>query len=291
MDITHPMLGVEGRTSTSANHLCNIAKEYYQNLEKMLTNQSLVTKTVSVVGQGNPNILINGITNLSPMKTALKEIAQCKALCAYFREGIKIKSALENKAKNYTSERPIFNEPFPEREPYLTEEDIINTWPLEKRMRYYALEAKAATIGQYIHVGQPFAEQRATFHKALVGESTIKERENYVLIYESKPTLTLEEVEKTFFDLQNIHREAEAELNSLKQEIKDALNADKLQKDNAFAVAYQQYMSAREEYNNTLQALEIADSVKRTELSDAIHKLKIIVPENLKDMIKKLENL
>ena len=291
MNITHPMLGVEGRTSTSANHLADLAKEYYQHLEQMLTNQSLVTKTVSVVGQGSPNILINGITDLSPMQKALKEIAQCKALCAYFREAVKIKEALEDKAKVYTSERPIFNEPFPEREPYLTEEDIINTWPLEKRMRYYAIEAKAATIGQYIHVGKPFAEQRAAFHKALVGQSTIKERDNYVLIYESKPTLTLEEVESTFFTLQNIHREAEAELNSLKQEIKDALNADKLQKDNAFAVAYQQYMSAREEYNNTLQALEIADSVKRTELSDAVHKLKIVVPENLKDMIKKLENL
>ena len=291
MNITHPMLGVEGRTSTSANHLCNIAKEYYQNLEKMLTNQSLVTKTVSIVGQGSPNILINGITDLSPMQKALKEIAQCKALIAYFREGIKAKENLEKQVKDYASEKPQFTEPFPEREPYLTEEDIMATWPLEKRVRYYALEAKAATYGQYIHPNQAFAEQRATFHKALVGESTIKERENYVLIYESKPTLSLDEVEKTFFDLQNIHRETEAELNSLKQEIKDALKADKLQKDNAFAVAYQQYMSAREEYNNALQALEIADSVKRTELFDIVHKLKIIIPENLKDMIKKLENL
>ena len=225
------------------------------------------------------------------MQKALKEIAQCKALIAYFREGIKAKEKLEKQVKDYGSEKPQFIESFPEREAYLTEEDIMATWPLEKRVRYYALEAKAATYGQYIHPNQAFAEQRAVFHKALVGESTIKERENYVLIYESKPTLTLEEVESTFFTLQNIHREAEAELNSLKQEIKDALNADKLQKDNVYAVAYQQYMSAREEYNNTLQALEIADSVKRTELSDAVHKLKILIPENLKDMIKKLENL
>ena len=291
MNITHPMLGVEGRTSTSANHLCNLAKEHYQHLEKMLTNQSLVTKTVSIVGQGTPNILINGITDLSPMQKALKEIAQCKALIAYFREGIKAKDELEKQVKDYSSEIPPFTESFPEREAYLTEEDIMATWPLEKRVRYYALEAKAATYGQYIHPNQAFAEQRAVFHKALVGESTIKERENYVLIYENKPTLSLEDVESTFFDLQNKHREAEAELNSLKQEIKDALNADKLQKDNVYAVAYQQYMSAREEYNNTLQALEIADSVKRTELSDAVHKLKILIPENLKDMIKKLENL
>ena len=291
MNITHSMLGVEGRTSTSANHLCNLAKEHYQHLEKMLTNQSLVTKTVSIVGQGTPNILINGITDLSPMQKALKEIAQCKALIAYFREGIKAKDELEKQVKDYSSEIPPFTESFPEREAYLTEEDIMATWPLEKRVRYYALEAKAATYGQYIHPNQAFAEQRAVFHKALVGESTIKERENYVLIYENKPTLSLEEVESTFFDLQNKHREAEAELNSLKQEIKDALNADKLQKDNVYAVAYQQYMSAREEYNNTLQALEIADSVKRTELSDAVHKLKILIPENLKDMIKKLENL
>ena len=290
-NFTSPFLGTEGRTATSANHLANLAKEHYQHLEKMLTNQSLVTKTVSIVGQGSPNILINGITDLSPMQKALKEIAQCKALIAYFREGIKAKENLEKQVKDYGSEKPQFTESFPEREAYLTEADIMATWPLEKRVRYYALEAKAATYGQYIHPNQAFAEQRATFHKALVGESTIKERENYVLIYENKPTLTLEEVESTFFDMQNTHREAEAELNSLKQETKDALTADKLQKDNAYAVAYQKYMSAREEYNNTLQAIENADAIKRTELSEAVRKLKILIPDNLKDMIKKLENL
>ena len=290
-NFTSPFLGTEGRTATSANHLCNLAKEHYQHLEKMLTNQSLVTKTVSIVGQGSPNILINGITDLSPMQKALKEIAQCKALIAYFREGIKAKENLERRVKDYGSEKPQFTESFPERETYLSEEDIMATWPLEKRVRYYALEAKAATYGQYIHPGQAFAEQRATFHKALVGESTIKERENYVLIYESKPTLTLEEVESTFFNMQNTHREAEAELNSLKQEIKDALTADKLQKDNAYAVAYQKYIAANEAYHDNLKAIALADANKRTELSKTVSKLKIIVPENLKDMIKKLENL
>ena len=257
----------------------------------MLTNQSLVTKTVSIVGQGSPNVLINGITDLSPMQKALKEIAQCKALIAYFREGIKAKENLEKRVKDYGSEKPQFTESFPEREAYLSEEDIMATWPLEKRVRYYALEAKAATYGQYIHPNQAFAEQRATFHKALVGESTIRERENYVLIYENKPTLTLEELESTFFNMQNTHREAEAELNSLKQEIKDALTADKLQKDNAYAVAYQKYIAANEAYHDSLKAIALADANKRTELSKTVSKLKILIPENLKDMIKKLENL
>ena len=186
-NFTSPFLGAEGRTATSANHLCNLAKEHYQHLEKMLTNQSLVTKTVSIVGQGSPNILINGITDLLPMQKALKEIAQCKALIAYFREGIKAKENLEKQIKNYASEVPLFTESFPEIKKYLTEEDIMATWPLEKRVRYYALEAKAATYGQYIHPNQAFAEQRATFHKALVGESTIRERENYPAQY-SQPS-------------------------------------------------------------------------------------------------------
>lgn len=291
MEFTSPFLGTEGRTATSANHLCNLAKEHYQHLEKMLTSQSLVTKTVSIVGQSNPNTLINGITDLSPMQKALKEIAQCKALIAYFREGIKAKENLERQVKLYTSEIPSFTESYPEREKYLTEEDIMATWPLEKRVRYYALEAKAATYGQYIHPNQAFAEQRAVFHKALVGESTIKERENYVLIYENRPTLTLEEVESTFFDMQNTHREAEAELNSLKQEIKDTLTADKLQKDNAYAIAYQKYIAANEAYQDHLKAIALADANKRTELSKTVSKLKILIPDNLKDMIKKLENL
>ena len=91
--------------------------------------------------------------------------------------------------------------------------------------------------------------------------------------------------------MQNTHREAEAELNSLKQEIKDALTADKLQKDNAYAVAYQKYMTANEAYHDNLKAIALADANKRTELSKTVSKLKILIPENLKDMIKKLENL
>ena len=91
------MLGVEGRTSTSANHLANLAKEYYQNLESQIKNQSLVTKTVTTVGQNNTTVLINGITDLGHMKQSLKEISQCKALIAYLREGIKAKKALELK--------------------------------------------------------------------------------------------------------------------------------------------------------------------------------------------------
>ena len=242
MNITHPMLGVEGRTSTSANHLANLAKEYYQNLESQINNQSLVTRTVTTVGQNNTTTLITGITNLKPMKQSLREIAQCKALIAYLREGIKAKNDLLKKISDYVSEEQqklAFETPT--RPQFITEADVINSWPLEKRMRYYALEAKAATYGEFIHPTEPFSKQREIFHKALSGESEIKEREYYVLVYKNTPTLPLEEVEAVFFDMQNKHIETEAELNSLKTEIQDAIQADKIQKESEYKAAVESH--------------------------------------------------
>ena len=64
-----------------------------------------------------------------------------------------------------------------------------------------------------------------------------------------------------------------------------------MKKDNAYQIAYQKYIAADQEYQNNRKAIAIADANKRTELSQAVSKLKILVPENLKDMIKKLENL
>lgn len=285
MNITHPMLGVEGRTSTSANHLANLAKEYYQNLEIQIKSQSLVTKTVSIVGQDKVNTLIKGVTNLTSMKTALKEIAQCKALNAYLREGIKAKKDLEQKVKDYVSEEQMNHRlNCPSYPTFITEADIINSWTLEKRMRYYALEARAATYGQYIHPGDPFSEQRKLFHKALSGEATLTERDNYVLIYENKPTLSVEEVESTFFECQNKHREAEAELNSLREEIKQAVQADKIQKE-------ADYKAAMEAYNAKNIELVNRDNLDRINMNKTVSKYKIIIPENLKDMVSKIENL
>ena len=151
-------------------------------------------------------------------------------------------------------------------------------------MRYYALEAKAATYGEFIHPTEPFSKQREIFHKALSGESEIKEREYYVLVYKNTPTLPLEEVEAVFFDMQNKHRETEAELNSLKTEIQDAIQADKIQKES-------EYKAAVESHNAKYLELVNRDNLKRIEMNKTVSKYKIIIPDNLKDMVSKIENL
>lgn len=285
MNIEHPMLGAEGRTSTSANHLANMAKEYYQNLESKIKSQSLVTKTVTIVGQNGVNTLTTGITDLEPMKKAIKEIGQCKALIAYLREGIKAKKDLISAIENYVSKEQL---DLACSKPHIvlgiTEAEVINSWPLEKRMRYYALEAKAATIGEYVHPKGAFAQQREIFHDSLSGKSELKERENYVLIYENKPTIDLTQVETVFFELQAKHREIEAELNSLKTEIKDAVQADKIQKE-------AEYKAAIEAWNAKKLDLVNRDNLKRIEMNKIVSKYKIIIPDNLKDIIAQIENL
>lgn len=277
-------LGTEGRTSTSCNHLANLAKEHYRKLERMIDSATFVTKKVTIVGQGESTIS-QGITDISIINNSLKEISQCKALIAYLREAIKEKDNLLAEAKKYISdEQKELAKNITRQEPHIDDSDIIDSWPLEKRVRYYSLEAHAAVYGKAIHQDGSVSKQRELLHKSLLGESNVTTLASNVAIYSNTPSIDTQVLEDSYFNLQKKYREYQASLNSLKTEIDDAVNAHNNQVDEEYNEAYKKWAA---EY----QSICNRDALERNKEVQRISKLKIIIPDNLKEIVAKIENL
>ena len=80
--------GESGLTTTSANHIANIAKEKYQLLLKQLETITLYNTNIGLIGS-EKQPLSYGMETLSNVKPSLETIAQLKSLIAWLREAIK----------------------------------------------------------------------------------------------------------------------------------------------------------------------------------------------------------
>lgn len=264
-----------GLTTTSANHIANIAKEKYQVLMKKLTGLEFYdSKVVSLIGSSEA-FLSEGITDLSNIKKDLLDIAKLKSLIAWLREAIKAKEALRQEAlsSTYNLVKPIL----PLEEDPITEEDVIGSWSIKKRNRYYYLDSVCATIGTYIHPGQPFAVARDNFTEKLSKPRKTSGSGRDMVIYTYTPSVSQEEVESTFMDLQETYRNYQSELNSLKYEIKETVKASKIDCMNKNNIAYATYSTEQQKYTNELALLREKEAAR-------ISHLKIVIPDALQDI-------
>lgn len=269
-----------GLTTTSANHIANIAKEKYQVLMKKLTGLEFYdSKVVSLIGSSEA-FLSEGITDLSNIKKDLLDIAKLKSLIAWLREAIKAKETLRQEAlsSTYNLVKPIL----PLEEDPITEEDVIGSWSIKKRNRYYYLDSVCATIGTYIHPGQPFAIARDNFTEKLSKPRKTSGSGRDMVIYTYTPSVSQEEVESTFMDLQETYRNYQSELNSMKYEIEEAIKASKIDCMNKNNIAYAAYSTEQQKYTNELALLREKEAAR-------ISHLKIVIPDALQDIYNQVK--
>ncbi|MDR0865422.1 MAG: hypothetical protein LBO74_10900, partial [Candidatus Symbiothrix sp.] len=85
--------GEKGITSSSANHVCNIGKEYIEATHKSLDSLNFVTSSVTDFNGENTHILKEGVKiSEEDILNKLSKIAEINSLIAYLREAIKAKS-------------------------------------------------------------------------------------------------------------------------------------------------------------------------------------------------------
>ena len=86
-----------GLTSTSANHVANLAKEYVQNIEKDLSNTSFINTSVTLIDSNNNVTTSIGkdAAFLELVETKLNKISDAKSLIAWLREALKAKENLQ----------------------------------------------------------------------------------------------------------------------------------------------------------------------------------------------------
>lgn len=278
--------GTNGLSSTSANHIANLAKEAYERLECKLNNTSFIRETITVIGStAETNVKLPQVELLTSAPDILKEIYEYKSLIAWLREAIKEKERLFKENKSWVSdEYSEYIQNRPQCEEYLTEQDIIDSWSIKEQEEYLSLETACAVIGKYIHSNGPLSKAKTELsnkiNKPVITECSGRD----TIIRRYYPACTEEEANGLFFNLQRKHREYQAKLNGIKHKIDMSLREDALKKDEAFK-------KANQEFNNKVGELIIADKLTREKKHKEIEALKIVIPNNLKDIYNKLTSM
>ena len=232
------MLGKDGLTMTSANHLANIAKEMYEALVSRIESLRFYSRDYMLAIAGKTFRVENESekSELEALASSLKEIGALKSLIAYLREGIKAKTqmnsdeAFEEHIEELIKDgREDLEKPSAKKE--VTFEEELAKLSAEQKARYYALEAKCATIGSFIHPDGAFAKARKEFFEHTKDPIKVVGKGQEAEINTYRSGFSAEQIDSVFFELQKENEELKkrkAESNYSKEAYEAVVKAKEL---------------------------------------------------------------
>lgn len=286
--------GTDGMTSTESNFMANIARELTERANNKLNSVRFYNTRVAIIGSSDKQLMHSGINSLDFIESDLEAVAQMNAFCAWVREALKEKEAQQKEINNMDLEDWIKQEgieapdfiSYPKEPKVPTEQDIINSWDINRRNKYLKLEAFAATIGKYIHPNGSYSEARKKVHEIYNKPISSKGEGRDTVLYYSEPSVQIEAVDDMFLHLQNLYRGYEKELNQMKAEIKEEVNKLTRKAYDEYKIEIDNYKSSYKEYETKMTDLRNQFLTWRVNELERISKLKITVPDALKSIFK-----
>lgn len=278
-----------GLTSTSANHVANMAKEAVQTAQKELENTSFITTTIGLIGSNDMSVTHYGVTSLDYIKKDLDLIVKAHSLIAWLREALKAKDNLKQETSRLQlltwcqqngKEYPVL----PEEQTPLTKEDILATWSIKDRNKYLALGAKVSAYGKLLHQGGIYSKAREELKDKLGNPTKVSLNGRDTIIESYTDSIASDTVDDTFFALQREWRSAQAELNGLEHKLQLAVDKDTNEKNSLYA-------QQCDDYEKKMSALNAEFKAWKDVTLQEIAALKIIIPNDLTDIYKEVVNL
>ncbi|MDE5657146.1 MAG: hypothetical protein K2I19_08775, partial [Muribaculaceae bacterium] len=184
-----------GLTSTSANHIANMAKEMVRGIQTWLEGLQLYSTSVALIGSDNEKPLTVGAAaaDLESVTGRLRAVAKAKSLIAWLREAIKARERMLDEVEVYSLEdycrdRGIDLPKPPQMGKALTDDEYYASMSVAERNRYYELETLAAVIGEAIHPGGSLANARESLAHRLQAPNEVSGNGRDTLIYTYTPT-------------------------------------------------------------------------------------------------------
>ncbi|MDR3266847.1 MAG: hypothetical protein LBT24_04665 [Tannerella sp.] len=280
--INEVFFGEKGITSSSANHISNVGKEYIGSTHKSLESLNFVTSTISDFQAEKTYTLKTGIRlSEDEIMGKLTKISEVHAIMAYLREAIKAKDTELKDLKKKEFECSV---DFPDEPEKFEMEDAIGELNIKERNEYLTLEAEASSIGKFIHPGSPFDIARKALMDCAVNEAEVQERGKAVMIIRKTPVHTVEEVDESFFKLQKRHREISARLNSIKHKLQERIDTENL-------IRNREHDEVLSDYRVTRKKEETAFKTLIQQESKRIANLKIAIPHELETVFNFINTL
>lgn len=291
MDVDKIFFSSTGLTSTSANHVANLAKECVQDVEFELNSIELIDSDVTLIGSSERNVLKTGWKNddVQGIEQKLINVANAKSLIAWLREAIKARQSMLDKINGMTLAEwaAIWEEEVPQTPKFrktLTKDDVVAGFSIKKRNLMYSLETKASVIGKYIHPDGYFAKARKEYMKRLNSKHNVDGKGRDTLLYTYTPSCNSDVLEEAYFNLQNLHRTTQAELNGILHEIDILVQEDEI-------AANAEYTQALSTYKREMSELESRFKEYKIKEAKRIGDLKIAIPNDLKEIYDYINSL
>ena len=285
-------------TSTEAQNICNIAKEAVTNEHERLSAVSFYdTEIASII---SPEAFIK--TKISPndiswISESLDKIGRYNALNAWLKEAIKAKEeAMDEVDIMDVTTLDFYEDYIKPEEPTVCydsfdEEQIMSEWSADKLNRYYTLNSEAAVIGKYIHDSGAIAKARKDLVNKMANPSTVSGQGRETIVFKYIPSVDTEVVEGIYMSLLAKHRKLNAELNSLKAEIKETINKKNIEASIAFRDKHTEWEYKISEYYSLVKQRDAKINEYKISEKERISKLKINVPSSLMDTYKEIKAL
>ena len=274
-----------GITATSAQHLCNIAKEMYAEIESDHKSIQFYTENLENLSS-TPKVLSHGQTKtyLPVLDDDLRVLVELKSFIAYFKEAIKYKDDLftqYNKISFAVDDYPELNGYAMFRPSKRTIADYLKDLPIKERCKFFTLETKCAVLGSFVHPDGGLSVARKKLINIKNNPTELLDSDTDTLIKTFVPTIELEDVNELFFKVQQEHRRTQAEFNKMKSDIEKILETE-----------YRQKVVEVDHHNNVWftekTKLESSFLTAKEEVLNKIQTLKIIVPDDLQRTFKTL---
>lgn len=298
--------GTSGYTSTSANYIANKAKEMVEGINA--DSIDFITTKVSSLNNNTEMILSRGLN-----ESQLDRLIECQViasklngLISWMREAIRAKETLLNQCErtnfntwmkeNYpdvdltTFGADIIDNPEPEDITMTADEWAMNNMSIKEINEYLFLLAACSKIGKFIHPNGEYSRARATALQKH-GTSSVKDYQSSTVIYNFESSVPADVIEKKFFEMQELHREYQKRLNSIKfnidnevQKLKDQYDTMLDKYDEIKSMNNANISKKHAEYKTLFNAWKM----KRLE---ELRKLKIIIPNELKEIVDIVNNV
>lgn len=284
-------------TSTEAQNICNIAKEAVTSEHEKLSAVSFYD--VEIASITNPETFIK--TRISPkdiswISESLDKIGRYNALNAWLKEAIKAKEEAIDEVDTMDVTTLDFYEDYKKpEEPVqsydLDEEQIMNEWGANKLNRYYTLNSEAAVIGKYIHDNGAISKARKDLVNKIANPSTVSGQGRETIVFKYNPSVDVKAIEDIYMSLLAKHRKLNAELNSLKAEIKETINKRNIEASTIFREKHTEWEHKISEYYSLVKQRDAKINEYKILEKERISKLKINVPSSLMDTYKEVKAL
>lgn len=293
MELKSVFLGENGLTTTSAQHVKDMAGHYVDDLKQKLSSITFVNSNINIIGGENSTLVNKGWNEeeLNSVNEILERISQAQALQAWLGEAINAKQNRQTyvehyNIKDYCNDYNIEYPTEPTNVKHATEADWLKTLSIKELNRYLTLQTYCAVFGNFIHpkCGSNFHTARQLAIKVEKAPYEVTENGRDTVIYNKTLSVDIETIDNKYFELQAIHRDKQSEFNALRHQFE-------VYRDSKFTQDQTEYDKKILEYKQRVTELSSQWQTKKDELKRECANLKIVIPDALKSIYDKVNRL